>query len=131
MVVFPELGEDFVLARDERGEVHQDGNGRSFDLPATHADADAFVVDGLSPTLEQRRILLEFGVHALVREVGTDGHVAVAEFAGHGLCLGRDDGVDAADFVAYLPTYLKKKVGSKFGIAHVFCFMRYCFVVQE
>ena len=48
MVVFPELGEDFVLAGDQRREVYQDGNGRSFDLPATHADADAFVVDGPS-----------------------------------------------------------------------------------
>ena len=131
VVVFPEFGEDFVLAGNQRREVYQDGDGRSLDLPAAHADTDAFVVDGLPPALEQRGILLELGVHAFVREVGTDGHVAVAEFAGHGLCLGRDDGVDAADFVAYLPTYLEKEVGSKFGIAHVFCFMRYYFVVQK
>ena len=54
-----------------------------------------------------------------MREVGTQQDVAVCEFAGDGLRFGRNDGVDAADLVAYFPTYFEQQIGGVFGIAHI------------
>ena len=119
VVALPQALQDFVLARDERREVDEDDHRLTLDLPASHADADALVVDVLAPCLQQVGVLLEFGVHALVREVGTQQNIALSEFADGGLRLGRNDGVDAADFVAYLPTYLEQEVGGQFRIAHI------------
>ena len=121
VVRLPEAFEDLVLAGDQRREIDQHRRRFALDLPAADAHADALVVEFLAPCLQQRGVLLELGVHALVREVGAEQDVAVCEFAGHGLCLGRDDGVYAADFVAYLPTYFEQEVGGVFCIAHILC----------
>ena len=126
MVALPELGEDFVLARDERGEVHQHGQRLALDLPAADADAQALRIDRLTPGFEQGLVLLEFGIRPFVREVGADQDVAVPEFPGHGLGLGRDDGVDAAYFVAYLPACLEQEVGSESCVAHILFFTCMC-----
>ena len=121
VVRLPEVFENFVLAGDQRREVDQHRCRFAFDLPAADAHADALVVEFLAPRLQQRGVLLELGVHALVREVGTDQEIAVCEFADYGLCLGGDDGVNAADLVAYLPTNLEQEVGRVFCIAHILC----------
>ena len=126
VVALPELGEDFVLARDERGEVHQYGQRLALDLPAADADAQALRIDRLTPGFEQGLVLLEFGIRPFVREVGADQDVAVPEFPGHGLGLGRDDGVDAAYFVAYLPACLEQEVGSESCVAHILFFTCMC-----
>ena len=119
VVLLPEFLEDFVLAREERREVDENGDRLPFDLPAAHADADSVVVDALAPRLEQRGVLFEFGVHALVRQVGTDEHVAVAQTTGHGLRLGGDHRMDAADLVANLPAHLEQAIGSHGSVVHI------------
>jgi len=119
VVRFPEAFEYFVLAGDQRREIDQHHRRLALDFPAADADADAFVVEALAPGLQQIGVLLELRVDALVREVGTQQDVAVCEFAGDGLRFGRNDGVDAADLVAYFPTYFEQQIGGVFGIAHI------------
>ena len=121
MVRLPEVLENLVLAGDQRREVDQHHRRLALDLPAADAHADTFVIEALTPRFQQRGVLFELGVHALVREVGTEQDVAVCEFAGYGLCFGRNDGMDTADLVAYLPTNLEQKVGGVFCIAHILC----------
>ena len=118
VVRFPEAFEYFVLAGDQRREIDQHHRRLALDFPAADADADAFVVEALAPGLQLVGVLLELRVDALVREVGTQQDVAVCEFAGDGLRFGRNDGVDAADLVAYFPTYFEQQIGGVFGIAH-------------
>ena len=77
----------------------------------SRADADAFGVESLTPCLQQVGILLEFGVHAFVLQVGADEDVALVEFPDGRLRFGRDYRMDAADFVADLPAYLEKVIG--------------------
>ena len=122
VVVFPQFLQNLVLAGKKRGEVDEDRRGFALDLPAAHADADAVAVDALTPVAEQVGVFLELGIEAFVREVGTDQQVAVAEFAGRGLCLGRNDGVDAADLVAHLPAHFEQIVRGQFCVAHNLCF---------
>ena len=119
VVRFPEAFEYFVLAGDQRREIDQHHRRLALDFPAADADADAFVVEALAPGLQLVGVLLELRVDALVREVGTQQDVAVCEFAGDGLRFGRNDGVDAADLVAYFPTYFEQQIGGVFGIAHI------------
>ena len=106
MVGLPEFFEYFVLAGNQRGEVHQDYRRLAFDFPAAHADA--FGVKPLTPCLQQVGILLEFGVYAFVLQVGSDEDIALVEFPDGRLRFGRDYRMDAADFVADLPTYLEQ-----------------------
>ena len=95
---------------------------RALFIPVAAIDADAVAVDALTPVAEQVGVFLELGIEAFVREVGTDQQVAVAEFAGRGLCLGRNDGVDAADLVAHLPAHFEQIVRGQFCVAHNLCF---------
>ena len=118
MVVLPQFFEYLVLAREKRREVDQNGRRLALDFPAPYADADAVVVDALAPVLQQAEVFLEFGVDPLVREVGTEEQVAVAEFADGGLRLGRDYGVDASHLVAYFPAHFKQIVRGQFRVAH-------------
>ena len=111
VVRFPEAFEYFVLAGDQRREVDQHHRRLTFDLPATDADADTFVVEALAPGFQQVGVLLELRVDTFVREVGTQQDVAVCEFAGDGLRFGGNDGVDTADLVAYFPTYFEQQIG--------------------
>ena len=111
VVGLPEFLEYFVLAGNQRGEVHQYGRRFALDFPVSRADADAFGVESLTPCLQQVGILLEFGVHAFVLQVGADEDVALVEFPDGRLRFGRDYRMDAADFVADLPTYLEQVIG--------------------
>ena len=108
MVGLPEFFEYFVLAGNQRGEVHQYRRRFALDFPVSHADADAFGVKPLTPCLQQVGILLEFGVYAFVLQVGSDEDIALVEFPDGRLRFGRDYRMDAADFVADLPTYLEQ-----------------------
>ena len=119
VVLLPELLENFILGGDLRREVDQRHDGLALDLPAAHAHADALAVERLAPCAQQVGILGELGIGALVREVGTDEHVAVAEF-GHGrLGLGGHDRVDAAHLVTYLPAHLEEEAGGQICIRHI------------
>ncbi len=117
-VLLPEPFEDLVLAREERREIDQHHQGASLDAPAARTHADALAVEAPAPRLQQRGILLEFGVAPLVAKVGTDQDVAVAVAAGHDRSLGRNDGMDSADLVTHFPAHLEKVVGSQLRIAH-------------
>ncbi len=118
-VILPQTLQDLVLAGNQRREVDQQGDRVALDLPAARTHADALVIEALPPPLQQRGVLLELGIHPLVLQIGTDQDVAVAEFARYGLRLRGDDGVDAAHFVAHLPTDFEQKVGSKFLVTHI------------
>ena len=119
VVRLPEFLEYFVLAGDQRSEVHQDHRRLALDLPVPHADPEPVAVYALAPCFQHVGVFLEFGVRPLVLEVGPDEDIAVGEFPGCGLCFGRDDGMDAADLVADLPAHLEKVVGSQFCITHI------------
>ena len=119
VVLLPKPFENLVLAGNQRRKIDQHDQRFALDLPAAHADADALVVDRLTPRLQQIGVLLELGVDPLVRAIGAHEYVTVGKFAGSSLCFGRNDGMDAADFVAYLPAHFEKEVGRQFGIAHI------------
>ena len=106
-VVLPQSFEDFVLARKERGEVHQHHQRRTLDFPVADPYADALFIEALTPHAQQAGVLLEFGIHPFVREVGPDEHVTLPQSPGYGRCLRGNDGMDAADLIADLPTHLE------------------------
>ena len=120
VVGLPQEFQDVVLLREERRIVDQHRDRTADDAPAADADADAVVVDALAPRFEQLVVLLEFGIVAFALDVGADEQIVVAQFAFDGAGLGRNDGVDAADFVADLPAHLEEVVGrQQFVFVHI------------
>jgi len=61
---------------------------------------------------EKIYVLLELRRGAFARKIGSDNDVVVAEFFACRLGFGSDDGVNSANFVANLPTYLEQELGA-------------------
>ena len=118
VVLIPQRLKNLVLLGEERGEVDQNSHRVTLNLPTAYADTDTLLIDTLTPSAQQRGILLELGICTLILQIGTDQHIVVIEFAQRGFGFGCNDGMDTANFVAYLPAHLKQMVGSHFRVAH-------------
>ena len=118
VVILPHLFQHVVLLRDERLVVDQDGDGASLDLPTADANANALGIEPLAPCRQKGVVGLEFGIGLFLHQIGTDRYIVVTHSLGDRQCLGRDDGVNAADLVAYLPTDFEKPIGHLISVIH-------------
>ena len=119
VVLIPQLLQNLVLLREERRKVDQDGHRLALNLPATYADTNTHLVDALAPCTQQRGILLELGIGALVLQIGTNQDIVVTELAKCALGFRSNNGVDTTNLVANLPAYFKQVVGSHLRVIHI------------
>ena len=127
LVGLPQHFQHVILLCEECREVDEDCDWRAVDFPTTDADADAFVVERLPPSLHQRSILLELRYAVVLREIGTYDDIFVAQQIGYGRCFGGDDGVYAAYFVADFPTDFEQSVGRECVFVHNYFIDFTCF----
>ena len=129
LVVIPQLLQHIVLACKECGEVDKDCDRVTAHIPTANTNTNTVVIESLTPSLHQHWILHKLRNLAILREVGTDSDISIAQLLCNCQSLGSQHGVDTANFVTYLPAYLKKYIRVKFNFTHNYLIIC-CFYLQ-
>jgi hypothetical protein len=104
MELVPKLSVYGVFLRIKGIEVHQYCDGTAWYGPASYLDVNAFFCSLYLPFRKQRLVLLEVRTCFFTPTVRTNEDKTVTKFLLKSLGSCRQNGVDAAYFIAYFPT---------------------------